>query len=84
MLTKSLARELGPDLRVNAIAPGMTLETESNNALDNKAREQLLNRNALKKMVDPQDIANAVLFFIQQQSTTGQVLNIDCGRLLRC
>lgn len=80
MLTKTLARELAPHVRVNAIAPGATLlpigyppESE----LDLKAKT------VLNHFVDSNEIAAAVLFFLQQASITGQILNIDCGRSLR-
>lgn len=83
MLTKSLAKELGPDIRVNAIAPGIVLwpddETEFNKAL----RETIVTRNALKRAGTPQDIANAAVFLIDHADfITGQVIAIDGGRSL--
>ncbi len=82
MLTQALARELAPNIRVNAVAPGATLlspVTASNANLTAK----LIEATALKRFASPQDIAQAVLFLIQQNSITGQIINVDCGRSLR-
>jgi pteridine reductase len=83
MLTKSLAKELGPDIRVNAIAPGIVLwpdnETEFNAAL----REKIVARNALKRAGTPQDIANTAVFLINHADfMTGQIIAVDGGRSL--
>lgn len=83
MLTKSLAKELGPDIRVNAIAPGIVLwpddETEFNEAL----REKIIARNALKRAGTPQDIANTAVFLINHADfITGQIIAVDGGRSL--
>lgn len=82
MMTKSLAKELGPDIRVNAIAPGSTLWPESVNALDDARKQKLIEKTALKCKADPQDIANAVVFFAGSKTITGQILNVDAGRAL--
>lgn len=84
MATQALARELAPTIRVNAIAPGITLWAENKNSPDINAQQDLINRTALKRIADPEDIAKAVLFLIDSHSMTGQILNIDGGRLLRC
>jgi pteridine reductase len=81
MLTQALARELAPEIRVNAIAPGVTLLPEK--SLHEELVMQLTEKNPLKHFANPEDIAQAVLFFIQQQSITGQTLNIDGGRSVR-
>jgi pteridine reductase len=83
MLTKSLAKELGPEIRVNAIAPGIVLwpddETEFNEAL----REKIVARNALKRAGTPQDIAKTAVFLINHADfITGQVIAVDGGRSL--
>ncbi len=83
MLTKSLAKELGPDIRVNAIAPGIVLwpddETEFNQAL----REKIVARNALKRAGTPQDVANTAVFLINHADfITGQIIAVDGGRSL--
>jgi pteridine reductase len=80
MLTKSLARELGPEIRVNAIAPGAILWPES---MDEETKQQILSRTSLLKPGKPEDVAKAVDFLINDAGyMTGQVLTIDGGRTL--
>lgn len=79
MLTKALARDLGPEIRVNAIAPGAILWPEGDEDL--VLQKKLINRTPLKRMGDPQQIADAILFLIRDADyTTGHVLPIDGGR----
>jgi len=81
MLTKSLACELGPEIRVNAIAPGAIIWPE--NAMDDITKQRILSRTYLKRQGDPENIANAVLFLIRDALyTTGNILNVDGGRSL--
>jgi pteridine reductase len=79
MLTKSLARELGPRVRVNAIAPGPVLWPES--GVDEALRQRIIDRTALKRGGRPEDIARAALFFAcDAPFVTGQILAVDGGR----
>ena len=79
MLTKSLARELGPQVRVNAIAPGPVMWPEA--GVDAGLRERIIERTALKRGGSPEDIARAALFFAcDAPFVTGQILVIDGGR----
>jgi len=81
MLTRSLARELGPAIRVNAIAPGPVLWPE--NAVDPALRERIVARTALKRAGSPEDVARAALFFATGAPfVTGEVLAVDGGRLV--
>ncbi|MCP5365812.1 MAG: SDR family oxidoreductase, partial [Hyphomicrobiales bacterium] len=83
-LTKTAARELGPKgITVNAIAPGMVL-TEMGKKLPQEFLDRALAETVLKRLVEPVDIANAVLFFASPAARmiTGQVLNIDSGQLI--
>ena len=82
MLTQALARELAPAIRVNAIAPGITLLSEQK-TLSPDVIEQLKDRTLLKHFAQPADLAQAILFLIQQSAITGQTLNIDSGRSIR-
>jgi pteridine reductase len=83
MLTKSLARELGPLIRVNAIAPGMVMW--SDDELDEKLQETIIDRTALKRPGSAEDVARAALFFAMQAPyVTGQVLAVDGGRSVHC
>jgi len=80
MLTRSLARELGPAIRVNAIAPGPVLWPE--NSVDPALRERIVARTALKRAGSPDDVARTALFFAQDAPfVTGEVLAVDGGRL---
>ena len=81
-LTRSLAQELGPDVRVNAIAPGAILWPESGEAQEDQ--EEVIRRTPLGRLGDPQDIAGTVLFLLRDASfITGQVINVDGGRSAR-
>ncbi|HEB59614.1 MAG TPA: pteridine reductase [Gammaproteobacteria bacterium] len=80
MLTRSLARELGPAVRVNAIAPGAILWPEN---MDADTQAQIVERTALKRTGHPQDIADAALYLIDKADyMSGQVLTVDGGRTL--
>nr|VFJ50871.1 MAG: pteridine reductase [Candidatus Kentron sp. DK] len=79
MLTKSLARELGPTVRVNAIAPGAILWPAQ--GMSDTRKEQLLARTPLKRLGSPEDIARAVLFLLRDATySTGEVIAVDGGR----
>ncbi|HEY0768021.1 MAG TPA: pteridine reductase [Steroidobacteraceae bacterium] len=79
MLTKSLARELGPHVRVNAVAPGPVMWPED--GLDPGLQEKITARTALKRPGSPADVARACLFFATEAPyVTGQVLSVDGGR----
>jgi len=79
MLTRSLAKELGPEIRVNGISPGPVLWPEGQG--DTKQRDKIIERTILKRMGEPADIARTALFFAAQAPfITGQVLAVDGGR----
>ncbi len=81
MITQSLAKELGPDIRVNGVAPGAILWPE--NGMSDKTRTLILERTALKRPGNPDDIAKTVLFLIRDASyITGQIIPVDGGRSL--
>ena len=81
MLTKSLARELGPNVRVNAVAPGAIMWPE--NELDDLTKKRIISSTALKRRGDPDDISRAVLFLIRDADyITGQTIVVDGGRTL--
>lgn len=83
MATKVLAKELGPDVRVNAVAPGSILWPEGENSMSAEEKMRIVNRTALKRSGAASDIAQAVLFFTRDASyATGQVIEIDGGRML--
>src|SRR5581483_2831871 len=79
MLTRSLARELGPHVRVNAIAPGPVMWPED--GLDPTLQAEIIDRTALKRPGSALDVAKAVLFFATDAPyITGQILAVDGGR----
>ncbi|MBV8742542.1 MAG: pteridine reductase [Sinobacteraceae bacterium] len=79
MLTKSLARELGPQIRVNGIAPGPVLWPDG--GIDHELQRKIVADTLLKRTGSPQDIARAALFFATQAPfVTGQILAVDGGR----
>jgi pteridine reductase len=83
MLTKSLAKELGPHIRVNAIAPGAVLWPEQENQLSSEEQQKIIAQTALARAGSPEDIAKTVLFLIQDAPyITGQILAVDGGRSL--
>jgi len=78
-LTRSLARELGPEVRVNGIAPGPVLWPEGQS--DTSTRAKIIERTILKRMGTPADIARTALFFAAHAPfITGQILAVDGGR----
>lgn len=82
-LTRSLAHELGPEVRVNAVAPGPVLWPENNPQFDDVYRQRVISQTLLKRVGEPEDIAKAVRFLIQDAPfITGQVIGVDGGRSL--
>jgi pteridine reductase len=79
MLTRALARELGPHVRVNAVAPGPVMWPED--GLDAALQKEITARTALKRIGSPEDVARACVFFATEAPyVTGQVLAVDGGR----
>ena len=82
-LTKSLAHELSPEVRVNAVAPGPVQWPENNPQFDEVYRQRVINQTLLKQIGTPQDIAKAVKFLVADAPfITGHVLAVDGGRSL--
>lgn len=80
-LTKSLAHELGPKVRVNAVAPGPILWPEDDLAFDEAERRRIIEHTALKRTGQPDDIARAVRFLVADAPfVTGEILVVDGGR----
>jgi pteridine reductase len=73
-LTKSLAHELSPEVRVNAVAPGPVMWPEDNPQFDELYRQRVISQTLLKRIGEPNDIAKAVKFLIQDAPfITGQI-----------
>jgi pteridine reductase len=82
MMVKALARELGPEVRVNGIAPGAILWPEQ--GLADNAKDEILGRTALQRAGTPEDIARTLLFLVRDADyITGQIIAVDGGRTLQ-
>jgi pteridine reductase len=79
MLTLSLAKELGPEVRVNGVAPGPVLWPEA--PMDAATKKSILEATALKRKGSPEDIAGAIIYLVRDADyVTGQILAVDGGR----
>ena len=81
MMTKAMAAELGPAVRVNGVSPGAILWPENEN--DDSAKQAVLDRTVMKRIGEADDIATAVAYFaLDAPYVTGQILAVDGGRSL--
>lgn len=81
VLTRALAIEMGPAVRVNAVAPGAILWPEDGQLPAGQLRQDIIEHTLLKRQGAPADIAGAVYFLLAEATyITGQVLNVDGGR----
>ncbi len=79
MLTRSLARDLGPDVRVNGVSPGAILWPDDD--MSDKAKASIVKQVPLKRSGEPADIARTVLFLLRDAPyITGQIIAVDGGR----
>lgn len=83
-LTRSLARELGPEVRVNAVSPGPILWPDDETLFDEVSRQRIISHTILKQPGEPEDIARAVRYLVSDAGyVTGQVITVDGGRSVR-
>lgn len=79
MLTRSLAKDLAPDIRVNGVAPGAILWPEDN--MPDAVQETILRQVPMQRAGDPDDIAGCVLYLLRDATyVTGQIIAVDGGR----
>ena len=79
-LTRSLARELAPEVRVNGVAPGAVVWPEDG-SWDEVTRQRIVSHTLLKRSGDPDDVARAVCYLIAEAPyVTGQIIAVDGGR----
>lgn len=79
MLTRALAKELAPEVRVNGVSPGAILWPES--GMSESARASILDQVPLERPGDPADIAGCVLYLVRDATyVTGQIIAVDGGR----
>ena len=82
-LTRTLARELGPEVRVNGVSPGAVMWPEDDQHFDAVTRQRIVSNTPLKRAGDADDIAGAVLYFASAAGfVTGQILAVDGGRTI--
>jgi len=84
MLTRSLAVECAPDVRVNGVAPGAILWPEGESSVSDDIKAQMLEKIPLKTIGNAEQIAAAVLYLSSEEAAyiTGQILPVDGGRTL--
>lgn len=79
MLTRSLAKDLAPEIRVNGVAPGAIMWPEA--GLSDAAKDNILNQVPLGRAGDAMDIAGCVLYLVRDATyVTGQIIAVDGGR----
>jgi pteridine reductase len=76
MLTKVAALALAPEIRVNAVVPGMVLRPDG---MDNQRWQQMAAQSPLQKAGDPKDITNAIVFLLRNDYITGETFVVDGG-----
>ena len=78
-MTLALARELGPSIRVNGVAPGAVMWPEAGNAYADT--QQIIERTPLRRAGTPEDVAGTVLWLLRDATfVTGQIVRVDGGR----
>jgi pteridine reductase len=80
-MTRATARALAPEVRVNAVAPGVVLLPEG---WSGEGAEHLRSTTPLQRLGAPEDVAQAVIFLLEARFVTGEVLRVDGGRHVRC
>jgi pteridine reductase len=79
MLTRSLAKDLAPDVRVNGVSPGAILWPE--NGMNEATKDTIINQIPLRRPGEPEDIAGCVLYLVRDAAyVTGQIIAVDGGR----
>lgn len=83
-LTKSMAKDLAPDIRVNCVAPGVT-NSDMTKSMNPDRLKQLIEMTLLKRIAEPEDIANAIYFLASEEAKhiTGACLDVNGGYVLR-
>jgi pteridine reductase len=80
-MTRAMARALAPGVRVNAVAPGVVLLPEGWKADE---AEHLRSTTPLQRLGSPDDVAHAVIYLLEAEYVTGEVVRVDGGRHVRC
>ncbi len=80
--TKTLAKELAPDIRVNAVAPGFVI-TPNYDKTPQEVKDQFIDGTLIKRWIQPQEIAGAFLYLATAEAVTGENLVVDGGFTLK-
>jgi pteridine reductase len=80
-MTRAMARALAPAVRVNAVAPGVVLMPDG---WSEEEAEHLRSTTPLHRLGSPEDVAQAVIYLLEAQYVTGEVIRVDGGRHIRC
>jgi pteridine reductase len=80
-MTRALAKALAPDVRVNAVAPGVVLLPEG---WSDESAERLRTTTPLARLGTPEDVAGAVAYLLEADYVTGETIRVDGGRHIRC
>lgn len=80
--TKNLAKELAPSIRVNAIAPGRVSTPMWGTTRTDEENKELGKAHAIQRMIEPEEIADAIVFLINNKAMCGEVLTVDGGMSL--
>lgn len=80
-MTRAMARALAPDVRINAVAPGVVLLPEG---WSEDEAEHLRSTTPLRRLGAPEDVARAVIYLLEAEYVTGEVVRVDGGRHIRC
>ena len=79
MLTRSLARDLAPEIRVNGVSPGAILWPDA--SMPANIKDNVLQQIPMKRAGEPDDIAECVLYLVRDaRYVTGQIIAVDGGR----
>ena len=84
MMVQSLALEMAPEVRVNGVAPGVNVlpEIDSDQALDDKQQQSIIDSIPMQRIGRPDEIAHSVLYLAQAKYVTGEIITVDGGRSL--
>lgn len=77
-LTRTLAEALAPEVRVNAVAPGL-VRTPLTDPWPEERKRRAIEASPLKRMVEPEEVAHAILFMATNRAVTGRTIVVDCG-----
>ena len=84
MMVQSLALEMAPDVRVNGVAPGVNIlpDANSDQAIAEAQQQNIIASIPMQRVGTPNDIAHAVLYLVQANYVTGEMITVDGGRSL--